>query len=605
MPTVNVDKQDLYQILGKEYTSKEFEELCFEFGIELEEDTSLFEMAAKEKGSTLKAEGLSERPLLKIDIPANRYDLLCIEGISRALSIFLGRSKLPEYKLVPPSGPMIQLKNHPETAQIRPYVLGAVLRDITFTQQVYDSFIDLQDKLHHNIGRKRTLVAIGTHDLDTIQPPFTYEALAPKNIQFAPLNQEKVMDGVELMEFYEKDRHISKFLPIIKDSPVYPVIYDSNRVVCSLPPIINGNHSKITLNTRNVFIDITCTDITKGKIVLNTIIAMFSQYCKQPYTVEPIEVIHSDNTKEIFPQLEDRTLDASVDYITSAAGVELSTDQVISYLERMSLKAVPKENTSNIITVSIPPTRSDILHECDIMEDVAIAYGYNNLKKTIPKCSTIGAPLPVNMLTDLVRRELAFSGWTEVLSLILCSHDENFAFLNRVDDNATAVKLANPKTAEYQVVRTSLLPGLLKTIHHNRKQPLPLSIFEVQDVAFKDENEERRSRNERHVGLVYCNKTSGFEVVHGTLNRIMQMLNIPLLSLNQGKFDTSLVGYYIEASEDPTYFSGRSANIYYRKIANNQALKIGSFGILHPQVLKNFDISYVASALEFNLEPMV
>ena len=135
-----------------------------------------------------------------------------------------------------------------------------------------------------NICRKRTLVAIGTHDLDTIQGPFTYEALAPKDIQFAPLNQEKNMNAEELMTFYETDKHLSKFLPIIRDSPVYPVIYDSNRQVLSLPPIINSNHSKITLDTKNVFIECTATDLTKGKIVLNTMVAMFSEYCAEPFS---------------------------------------------------------------------------------------------------------------------------------------------------------------------------------------------------------------------------------------------------------------------------------------------------------------------------------
>jgi phenylalanyl-tRNA synthetase beta chain len=78
-----------------------------------------------------------------------------------------------------------------------------VLRGIKFTQERYDSFIALQDKLHQNLCRQRTLVSMGTHDLDTVKGPFTYEALSPEDIVFAPLNQEKVMNGKELMEFYE------------------------------------------------------------------------------------------------------------------------------------------------------------------------------------------------------------------------------------------------------------------------------------------------------------------------------------------------------------------------------------------------------------------
>lgn len=161
--------------------------------------------------------------------------------------------------------------------------MAAILRGVSFTPVNYQSFIDLQDKLHQNICRKRTLVAIGTHDYDTIEGPFTYEALAPEDIKFAPLNQEKVMNAAELMKFYESDNQLKKYLPIIRDKPRYPVIYDKNRVVLSLPPIINSNHSKITLNTKNVFIECTATDLTKAKVVLNTMVTMFSEYTATPF----------------------------------------------------------------------------------------------------------------------------------------------------------------------------------------------------------------------------------------------------------------------------------------------------------------------------------
>lgn len=178
-----------------------------------------------------------------------------------------------------------------------------MLRNIKFSKERYDSFIALQDKIHQNLARQRTLVSIGTHDLDTIEGPFTYEALPPEEIEFVPLNQKKSMNGVDLMKFYEvmqlrlrnaslfdsltldqNDKHLSRYLHIIRDSPVYPVIRDSERTVCSLPPIINGNHSKIGLHTRNVLIELTATDKTKVEICNNIIVAMFSQYTEERFT---------------------------------------------------------------------------------------------------------------------------------------------------------------------------------------------------------------------------------------------------------------------------------------------------------------------------------
>lgn len=172
-----------------------------------------------------------------------------------------------------------------QVAQIRPVILGAILRNITFTSQNYASFIDLQDKLHQNLGRRRTLVSMGTHDLDTIQAPFMYYGMAPSKVKFAPLNKpDQVMDGHSLILTLESDRHLSRYLSIIRDSPVYPVVLDKNWTVCSLPPIINSEHSKITLNTKNVFIEMTGTDETRCISALAELTGMISEYCEDKYT---------------------------------------------------------------------------------------------------------------------------------------------------------------------------------------------------------------------------------------------------------------------------------------------------------------------------------
>lgn len=200
----------------------------------------------------------------------------------------------------------------------------------------------------------------------------------------------------------------------------------------------------------------------------------------------------------------------------------------------MSYSATPSKASENLIDVSIPPTRADVLHQCDIMEDVAIGYGFNKLPRSFPSESgTVAQPLMINKLSDIVRLEAAMAGWSEVMPLVLCSHDENFAWLNRKDDGK-AVKLANPKTAEYQVVRTSLLPGLLKTVRENKHHSVPIKIFEVSDVAFKDMSLERRSRNERHFAAAWYGKTSGFEIIHGLMDRIMLMLKSAFITSKEG-----------------------------------------------------------------------
>lgn len=589
MPTVAVDKQDLFDLLGKNYTTQEFDELCFQFGIELDEDT------------TEDVKGTDERPQLKIEIGANRYDMLCIEGIAQALNQYLGRVQPPAYKLVP-SKPETSLTIKESTSTIRPFAAAAILRNIKFTQRAYDSFIALQDKLHANLCRGRTLVAMGTHDLDTLTGPFTYEALPPKDIKFAPLNQTKEMNGEELMEFYKTDKNIGRYLPIIEDSPVYPVILDANRTVCSLPPIINSNHSKITLETRNVFLDITGTDKTKVEIVVNQLVAMFSRYCDEPFTVEPVQIISEHNNQtRVCPDLTKRSLEVESQYINSILALELSNEKICSLLSKMSLDATPSTKDSKLIDVEIPITRPDVLHACDVMEDCAISYGYDNLVKTYPKSvATTAYPLPINKVSDILRTASAQAGWLEVLPLTLCSHSENFEYLLDNDDSQ-AVQLENPKTVEYEVVRTSLVPGILKTIKENKNHSLPIKVFESGDIVLKVPELERGAKNQRNWCAAFAGKKSGFEYTQGLLTKIMQTMRVPWLDELQKNTNTR--GFWTEGSDEKNmFFPGRGASIYFRARPEDKAIKVGHLGVLHPEVLSNFEIPFALSIVEINAE---
>lgn len=257
---------------------------------------------------------------------------------------------------------------------------------------------------------------------------------------------------------------------------------------------------------------------------------------------------HNNETR-VVPDIAPRTTQAEVSYLNQCCGLELSPEEICTLLKKMAYDAKPSTASKDLIDVFIPPTRADVLHQADIMEDVAIAYGFNNLPRSFPsKSGTIAQPLPINKLTDIVRMEAAMAGWSEVLPLILCSHDENFAWLNRKDDGNTAVKLANPKTTEFQVVRTSLLPGLLKTIRENKHHAVPMKVFEVSDVAFKDLSLERKSRNERHFAAAWYGKTSGFEVVHGLLDRVMAMLKSAFITGEEGLENSAMADsqYWIE-----------------------------------------------------------
>ncbi|CAB4065380.1 FARSB [Lepeophtheirus salmonis] len=524
--------------LIKRFTEESFDELCFEFGLELDE------VVVEDNGETT----------YKLDIGANRYDLLCLEGLVRSLLIFQGKRKNPIYRISKGTEKLIV---DPSTSAIRPFAVSAVLRNVTFDQRRYDSFIDLQDKLHQNLARKRTLVAIGTHDLDRIKGPFKYMAKKPSEIKFKTLNQTKEFTATELMDLYSTDTQLKSYLGIIRDSPVYPVIYDSNGVVLSMPPIINGDHSKITLDTKNVFIECTATDLVKAQVVLDTIVTMFSEYCSKPFEIESVEVVNPNDNKHpsrTYPTLEYRKEIISRSKVNGCIGVQLKGSEIATLLGKMSLSSTV-QGEGESIEVTIPPTRHDILHACDIYEDVAISYGYNNLIKTIPKLMTIGQQFPLNKLSDQLREQVAQSGFTECLNFSLCSRDDVSVKLKNPEAIQDAVKISNPKTLEFQVARTTLLPGLLKTVASNKNMPLPLKLFELSDVVLKDASKDVGARNERRLCGIFYNKSPGFETIHGLLDRIMSLLEVPLVATG------NINGYYIQNCSDPTFFPGRCAEI--------------------------------------------
>jgi len=366
---------------------------------------------------------------------------------------------------------------------------------------------------------------------------------------------------------------------------LFPVIYDQNRVVLSLPPIINGDHSKIKLSTKNILIEITATDFTKANVVLNTMVTMFSQYCATPYSIENVEVIGTDGTPQVFPDISSRTQTATLEYINRCIGVDVPSESVVALLNRMSL---PAELVGKEVRVSVPPTRSDILHACDIMEDVAIAYGFNNLPRVVPKIVTAGKPQALSKLSDLLRDEIAHAGYSEVLTWCLCSKDDNFKLLNRRDD-ATAVLIGNPKTPEFQCGRLTLFSGLLKSVSANKEYSLPINLFEMGDILRKDPATDTGATNHRMLAAIHCNTVAGFEIIHGLVDRIMVLLRIP-------PADTAHSGYRITPSEDPMLFQGARANI----IVGNKT--VGVFGVVHPEVLKNYNIPFPCSTLEIAVD---
>ena len=167
----------------------------------MDDITTEQEIASREAGKEVT--GLSTETIYKIEVAANRYDLLCLEGLVLSLRVFLGFSKYPQFSITNLDNLQYKATVKPSVNNVRPFLLCAILRNITFTEESLKGFIELQDKLHNNICRKRSLVSMGTHDLDTVKGPFTYEAKKPNDFKFKALNKTEENTGEELLHIYK------------------------------------------------------------------------------------------------------------------------------------------------------------------------------------------------------------------------------------------------------------------------------------------------------------------------------------------------------------------------------------------------------------------
>jgi len=226
------------------------------------------------------------------------------------------------------------------------------------------------------------------------------------------------------MEMLTNDTHLGPYLDIIRNKPLYPVIYDKNGVVLSLPPIINGEHSKITKQTKNVLIEVTGTDLTKSMIALNTMVTMFSEYCHTPFKIETVTTV-CQGKETRYPIFEQRTVEVEIEYLNRKIGIDINPESLVNLLGRMGIPSI-LSNNNHLLTATITPTRTDIIHKCDLVEDVAIAYGFNKIPFRTPKTNTFGGQSQINYLSDKIRGEVARNGYTELLTFSLLSKDENF-----------------------------------------------------------------------------------------------------------------------------------------------------------------------------------
>jgi phenylalanyl-tRNA synthetase beta chain len=486
----------------------------------------------------------------------DRPDLFSPEGVARVMRGYLGiETGLSSYP-VKPSG--IKFTVDPALANIRPVLGAAVIRGVSFDDESIQSIMSLQESLHWAVGRGRSKVAIGIHDLDTVKPPFRYIA-SPRSRKFIPLDYTESMTMDEILEKHPKGRDYAK---IVKDFPLFPLIVDTDDHVLSFPPIINGERTRVTLDTKNILLDTTGTDKRAVAVAVNIICTAMAEAGAKIESVE----ISGVQTPTLAPA--ERTV--SVQECSRLLGIELTAASMAELLRKMRFGAEP-EGTDKV-KVQVPCYRADIMHDWDLFEDVAIAYGYDRLESQPPKTFTVGKPHPVQVNAALAREAFCGLGYLEVMPFTLTNEDVLYRKMQR-DERKGVLRVMHPISIENTVVRTELLPLLLEFLTLNRHRELPQRLFTVGDVVDS-------CLTYQQAAGVSTHPDADFSEAYASADAMLHELSID---------------YTVKESADAAFIEGRRGDI----IVDGK--KIGVFGEIHPAVLNAFEIEHSVAAFEFDL----
>lgn len=511
-----------------------------------------------------------DKDVLDIEIFPNRPDLLSGETLSRAIRSFIHHQN---------SGPELQVSKgnitmtvDPELKHIRPIILGAVVKNIDLeklgiqSDEFIKSLMDHQEKLHFALGRGRKRASIGVHDLSTIAPPFRVKAVSGEQ-KFVPLAMEEPMSINEILENHPKGIDYAHLLDGFNK---FPVIIDSKDNILSFPPIINGNQTTVTASTKDFFIDVTGWDFRSCEASLMLIALQLQELGG---SIESVNITNCDGVEQVFPNGKPVEHVLPTNMLDGLLGRELNEQELTKSINRMGGKFISRN--SEQIKLEMPRWRFDILHPVDLVEDIAIGHGFEDLGEDIPRSPMTAKPRSDANLLRRIRDSMQGLGMMQIQSLTLSNDDDQFNLV-RWSNVGEVTRITNPITIDHTLLRQYLLPGLLRLLSSNRHHDLPQSVFELGTVV-------RDHKNSSRLAFLVAERTGGFAAIRGRIQAFLR-------DLGANEYEVQP----LPDNEGP-WLAGRAAKI----IVNGN--HIGCFGEIDPHVAEHFELKVPMNGAEFCL----
>ncbi|MEM3791254.1 MAG: phenylalanine--tRNA ligase subunit beta [Candidatus Micrarchaeaceae archaeon] len=537
MVSVGFDKKRLFEILGFELDDRKLVEEIEKMGVSVE--------------------GI-DKEKVSLEIYSNRPDLFSIIGFSRSLKNFLHRSKRYSYELGSDVFGSIEVEK--EVSKVRPFIY-ALYAKLEMNEEVKREVVNSIETLSETLGRKRRKIAAGLHDLSKVRPPIRY--CVEREGRFIPLGKEKEMSYEEIIREHEKGK---EYGDLAKDG--FLVLKDSLGAM-SLIPIINSDRTKITKDTKEMLIDVTGTNEFYTSKVADILACDLMDLGAEVKRIE----INYPKKKVLSPLMETERKYLYLRDIESEIGVKIGENNAVSLANKMGYRSAYEGRK---ILFDIPPYRADIIDEQDIIEDMAIAYGYEYIMPFEIYSSQIGQRSGLDVFEEKIGLLMRSMGFTEVMSPYLTNSEKNFKKM-RIEE-AQKVELEYSRESSINMLRTWIIPSLLEIAGRSQNEKMPINIFEF-DAAFTIEQE--RPKQSYHLAALSMGPYIDFNFIKSVGKSIVSILF--------GK------DFEFAAIEHKSFIEGRAVEVRVK------GKKLGFLGEIHPEVLSNFGIFEPCSALELEL----
>lgn len=546
MPTIDISLKDFRLLTGKDYTEEELErQLLLVKG----------EIDGKE-GDTIKVDCKE----------SNRPDLWSTEGMARLIRAHdSGKPGLPIYE-VTDAGHYLHVDRSVD--EVRPFIAAAVIKNCKISSESLRQLIQLQEKVCLSFGRKRALVAIGIYDFDKIDGSMTYKTVPPATC-FTPLDYTEEMSLSTILETHPKGK---EYAHLLSGAKRYPVLVDKKGSILSMPPIINAAHAgKVTEKTKNLFIEVTGT---AKKEVDTALLVMTAAIADRGGQIESVCCDYGEE-KYFTPDFSPRRIKVKFTDIERTTGLKWSLKELKETLERYSYRV---KKAKDAIEVEYLPYRMDIFHPIDVIEDILISYGYNNIEPQTPSLATTGSDAEEEQFAEKIRQLLPGTGAQEVMTFTLTNKDQQFQKMNREEE--AIVEIANPVSLRWSALRNWLLPSLLEFLENNTSEPYPQQLYELGDVVIFDASTETGLRTVKQLAWVFAGTEASF-------TKAKQLLEYLLAALQHQ--------FTIQPHKDNSFINGRCA------IVKDKNATLAIIGELHPRVLEQHNLSCPVAALQLDI----